>query len=68
MTVYTILQQGWIPNHRGKVEKLKCKVCAKYKDRIISRKNFSGKWIDGADSVRTTNLIDHASQTSMYMH
>ena len=49
------------------VEKLKCKVCAKYKERIISRKNFSGKWIDGADSVRTTNLIDHA-KSDQHVH
>jgi len=49
------------------VEKLKCKVCAKYKERIISRKNFSGKWIDGADSVRTTNVIDHA-KSDQHVH
>ena len=41
-------------------EKLKCKVCKKYKERIICKKNFSGKWIEGADSVRMTNLVDHA--------
>ena len=48
--------------HNGEkvVEKLKCKVCTKYRERIIGRKNFSMKWIEGADSVRTTNVIDHA--------
>ena len=42
------------------VEKLKCKVCTKYKERIIGRRNFSNKWIKGSDSIRTTNLVDHA--------
>ena len=40
------------------VTKLKCRVCTKYRDRIIGRKNFNDKWISGAGSVRTT-LIRH---------
>ena len=31
----------------------------KYRDRIVGRKNFSDKWITGADSVRTINVRDH---------
>ena len=42
------------------VEKLKCKVCTRFADRIRGRKNFSEKWIVGADSVRTSNVCDHA--------
>ena len=42
------------------VVKLKCWLCTKYKDKIIGRKNFSDKWISGAESVRTTNIVDHA--------
>ena len=42
------------------VTKLKCRVCTKYRERILGRKNFSEKWISGADSVRTTNVLDHA--------
>lgn len=49
------------------VEKLKCKVCTKYKERIISKRNFSDKWIEGADSVRTTNLVDHA-KSEQHIH
>ena len=41
------------------VTKLKCRICAKFKERIIGRRNFSNKWIDGADSVGTTNMCDH---------
>ena len=33
------------------VMKLKYRVCAKYKDKIQGWKNFSDKWISGADSV-----------------
>ena len=42
------------------VEKLKCKVCTEFVDKIRGRKNFSDKWICGADSVRTSNVRDHA--------
>ena len=48
------------------VEKLKCKVC-KYKERIVCKKNFSGKWIEGAESVRTTNVVDHA-KSDKHLH
>ena len=41
------------------VMKLKCRICDKFKERIIGRRNFSQKWVDGADSVRTTNIRDH---------
>ena len=39
------------------VEKLKCKVCTEFVDRIRGRKHFSDKWICGADS---SNVCDHA--------
>ena len=42
------------------VDKLKCKVCTEYVDKIRGRKNFSDRWITGACSVRTSNVRDHA--------
>jgi len=42
------------------VTKLKCKVCNKLKSKIIEKKHFSDKWIEGADSLRTGNIRDHA--------
>jgi len=33
------------------VEKLKCKICLKYKARIECKRNYSEKWLIGADSV-----------------
>ena len=39
---------------------LNCSVCSKYKDRIMGRRNYSNRWIVGADSVRTSNIRDHA--------
>uniref|UniRef100_A0A1X7TRH9 DUF4371 domain-containing protein n=1 Tax=Amphimedon queenslandica TaxID=400682 RepID=A0A1X7TRH9_AMPQE len=49
------------------VTKLKCRVCTKYKDKIAGRKNFSDKWISGAHSVRTTNIVDHA-KSDQHLH
>ena len=42
------------------VTQLNCHVCTKYKERIAGRKNYSDKRITGANSVRMTNLVDHA--------
>ena len=42
------------------VSQLKCKVCIDFADRIRSSKNFSDKWIVEADSVRISNVRDHA--------
>ena len=39
---------------------MKCKVCLKYKSRIESKQNYSNKWLVGAESVRTSNIRDHA--------
>ena len=38
-----------------------------YKDRIIGRRNFSNKWIEGANSIRTTNIRDHA-KSEQHLH
>ena len=42
------------------VSKLKCKICEKFVSKICGRKHFSDKWIVGADSVRSSNIKDHA--------
>ena len=43
------------------VRKLKCMVCARFRSQILRKRNFSNRWIDGADSVCTSNIRDHAS-------
>jgi len=40
------------------ITRLKCKVCTKHK---AERKHFSNKWIEGAESVSTNNIRDHAN-------
>ena len=40
--------------------KLRCSVCAKFKASIATRRNFSERWISGADSIRNSNVSDHA--------
>ena len=42
-------------------------MCTKYRERILGWKNFSDKWISGADSVRTTNVLDHA-KSDQHVH
>ena len=42
------------------VAKLKCKVCVKFESKIAGRRNYSNKWIVRADSVRTSNIKEHA--------
>ena len=42
------------------VKRLNCTICKKYKERISGRRNYSERWISGADSLRTSNISDHA--------
>ena len=49
------------------VEKLKCKVCVQYQSSIEGRRNYSDKWISGANSVRTSNIRDH-SRSDQHAH
>ena len=42
------------------VTKFRCSVCAKFKTRIATRRNFCERWLRGAESVRTSNIRDHA--------
>jgi len=43
------------------VNKLKWTVCTKFRSQILCKRNFSDWWIAGVDSVRTSNIRDHAS-------
>ena len=42
------------------VKRMHCTICKKYKERISGRRNYSERWISGADSLRTSNIRDHA--------
>jgi len=40
---------------------LKCTICTKYSMHISSLRNYSDKWIVGADAFQTSNIVDHAN-------
>lgn len=42
------------------VVKLLCKACVRFQSKIEGRRNYSDKWISGADSVRNSNIKDHS--------
>ena len=42
-------------------------MCIRYKSRIESRRNFSDKWLLGADSVRTSNIRDY-TRSDQHIH
>ena len=54
-------------SRKKEVTKLQYSVCAKFKANIASRTNFSEKWLFGVDLVCTSNIQDHAKQTSTCM-
>ncbi len=49
------------------VVKLKCKVCVQFQAKIVGRRNYSDKWISGADSIRSSNIKDH-SHSDQHAH
>ena len=44
---------------RKVVSKLKCTVCKTFVSKITSRRNYSQRWIVGADSIHTSNIRDY---------
>ena len=40
--------------------KLRCSVCTKLKMKLKGWRNFSERWITGAESVHNSNIRDHA--------
>ncbi len=49
-----------VEGHNKMVSTLTCSVCTKYAEKIKGRRNFNEKWITGAESIRISNVIDHA--------
>ena len=49
------------------VTKLRCSVCTRFEPRIESRRNFNERWLLGAESLRTSNIRDHA-QADQHIH
>ena len=49
------------------VVRLNCLVCSKYKDRIIGRRNYSDRWIVGADSVLSLRVTFATMPTATNM-
>ena len=49
--------------------KLKCKVCVKFQSKIVGHRNYSNKWIVGADSICISSIGDHAcTYTDQHTH
>ena len=44
--------------------KLKCQICTKYKGKIIDRRNYSEKWLVGAESVKIFSIREHLKKRS----
>ena len=49
------------------VKRLRCSVCSKFKVGIRGRRNFSERWIVGADSVRASN-VKGLAQSDQHTH
>ena len=46
---------------------LKCTVCMKFKDVLRHRRNFNECWVTGANTLKTSNIRDHA-QSEQHAH
>ena len=42
------------------VIKVRCSVCSKFRKGICLRRNFSERWLSGAELIHTSNIRDHA--------
>ena len=55
-TVTWLEYESELESGKKVVKKLKCSVCTKFQVKILSRRNYSDRWIVGVDSVRTSNM------------
>ena len=46
---------------REHVTMLKCKVCGKYKEKLISMRNYRSAFVEGTPNVRASTFKDHAA-------
>ena len=51
----------------GTVTALKCGICIRFQSAIERRRNYSDRWVIGAESLRTSNIRDHA-KTDQHQH
>ena len=56
-----------VTSGKKEVVALRCTVCCRFKERIQSFRNFSDKWIVGADSLCTSNIRDHTKTNQHYL-
>ena len=50
---------------REHVTVLKCDVCSRFKDKLVSMRNFRPAFIDGTTNIRASTFKDHA-ETAMH--
>ena len=58
-TVTWLVCESQLESGKKVVKKLKCSICTKFQAKVLSQRNFSDRWIVGADFVQTSNIHDH---------
>ena len=42
------------------VAEVRCKICAEFRERLVSLRNYRPTFIEGTDNVRSSAIVDHA--------
>ena len=46
---------------RSRVVALKCSICARFRDRLMGRRNYSAAYIEGSVNLRASSYKEHAA-------
>jgi len=46
---------------RSRVVALKCSICARFRDRLVGRCNYSAAYIEGSVNLRASSYKEHAA-------
>ena len=46
---------------RSRVVALKCSICARFRDRLVGRRNYSAAYIEGSVNLRASSYKEHAA-------
>ena len=53
---------------RSRVVALKCSICARFRDRLVGRRNYSAAYIEGSVNLRASSYKEHAASETYFQY
>ena len=53
---------------RSRVVALKCSICARFRDRLVGRRNYSAAYIEGSVNLRASSYKEHTASETRFQY